>query len=68
MYMGIDNKKVLSIEDMMRIYEFSVNDFVHSDLFEQWIPIFIKNVDAALNNQVQQLIDNTIDPANKKEL
>lgn len=68
MYVGADNKKVVSIEDMMKLYGFSINDFVHSDLFEQWIPKFVANIQHVLDNQMQQLISQTLDPDKKQEL
>ena len=68
MYIDVDDKKVLSIDDMQRIYGFNINDFVHSDMFEHWVPIFIKNVSYALHNQMHKLIESTIDLAKRREL
>lgn len=47
---------------MMHAYKFSINEFVHSDIFEKYVPMFVSNVQYALRHQVQDLLDKTTDP------
>ena len=67
-YIAIDNRAVTSIDTMLRIYHFNVNKFVHSDLFDKYIPFFVSNINYALNNQVKDLYDSINDESQKKEL
>lgn len=68
MYVGADNKQVLSIEDMMRIYGFSVDQFVHSDMFEYWVPKFVSNAQFVLDHQIKDLISLASDEDLRNEL
>jgi len=45
-----ENKQVTSINEMKSTFGFNVNKFVHSDLFDKYIPIFKANIDYVLNN------------------
>jgi len=47
---GIDNKEVTAVDTMLSIYNFSINKFVHSDLFDKYIPFFVQNIHFALND------------------
>lgn len=67
-YVGADNKQVLSIEDMMRIYDFSIDQFVHSDLFMHWVPEFVKNTQYVLDHQIKELISIASDEDLRAEL
>ena len=53
-----DNKRVTSIPQTLHELGFDINKFVHSDLFNKYLPKFKANVSYALSNQVQQLLDD----------
>ena len=67
-YLANDNRDVVSIEDMMHAYHFSINEFVHSDMFEKYVPLFVSNVQYAVSNQLQELLSKTIQPEMKMQL
>lgn len=67
-YIANDNRDVVSIEDMMHAYKFSINEFVHSDMFEKYVPMFVSNVQYALSHQVQELLDKTTSPELRRQL
>ena len=50
---------------MLHIYHFSINEFVHSDMFEKYVPLFVSNVQYAVSNQLQELLSKTIEPEMK---
>ena len=54
---AIDNKQVTALNTMINVYNFNINKFVHSDLFDKYIPYFVQNVHFALNDQVKNLYD-----------
>lgn len=63
-----DHRNVRSIDYMKNKYGFDVTAFVHCDEFNKYIPIFISNINAALNGPVQNLLDSTTDASEKQEL
>lgn len=67
-YIALDNRAVTSLDTMMRVYHFNVNKFVHSDLFDKYIPFFVSNIHFALNNQVKELYESLPEESQKIEL
>ena len=65
---GIDNKEVTAVSTMSTLYNFNINKFVHSDLFDKYIPFFVQNIHFALDNQVKTLYDSITESGMKKEL
>ena len=63
-----DDRSVVSIMGMNGKFKFDVNKFFHSDYFEKWLPIFKANIQYALNNQVQELINSMEGQDEQKEL
>lgn len=53
---NVDNKQVTSIADVLRTFGFSINKFVHSDLFDKYISIFKSNINFALEHQIADLL------------
>ena len=52
-----DLKQVTSIDQVLSTFNFSINKFVFSDLFDKYVAMFKANVSYALSNQVQSLLD-----------
>ena len=67
-YVALDNRKVMSIDDMMNTYQFSINDFVHSDIFEHYVPKFVANVRYALSHNIKDILVAIKDPNKSREL
>ena len=67
-YVAVDNREVTSLNTMLRIYGFNINKFVHSDLFDTYVPFFVQNIHFALDNQVKELYDSLPDKSQKNEL
>lgn len=62
------DRNVVSISDMKRQYGFDVNKFFHTDYFQEWYPVFQSNIRYALDNQIKELIDNSIESDEYNEL
>ena len=56
-YIAVDDRIVMSIDDMMRTYKFNVNKFVFSDMFDTYVKEFVKNVRLALDGTMQKVYD-----------
>ena len=62
------NRRVVSIAEMKRLYDFDVTAFFHSDLFEKYLPQFKANVQYVLGHQIKDLLDPMPDTQEKTEL
>lgn len=67
-YIAADDRDVMSLDSMLNKYNFSVNKFVHSDVFDKYVPQFVANIRLALDNQVKELCEQTVNPSKRKEL
>lgn len=56
-YVAVDNRVVMSIDNMMSTYKFNINRFVFSDMFDKYVAEFVKNISLALNGNVQKIYD-----------
>ena len=56
-YIAVDDRTVMSIDNMMKTYKFSINKFVHSGMFNRYVANFVSNIRSALDNQVKQVYD-----------
>jgi hypothetical protein len=53
---------------MKTMYDFDVNAFFHSDMFEKYIPIFKSNINYVIDNQINDLLLHTTDKTELREL
>ena len=51
-----DNKQVTSINEVRSRFGFDINKFVHSDMFEMYVPMFVSNANYALEHQIKELL------------
>ena len=49
-YVSADTKLVMSINNVKSTYGFDINSFVFSDVFNDSIPVFIKNINTAVDD------------------
>ena len=57
----INNKQVTSINDVRRRFNFDINKFVHSDVFDKYVKLFKDNVQYAIQNQIEELLSHPKD-------
>ena len=62
------DRNVVSISDMKRKYNFDVNGFFKSDLFDHWLPMFKSNISYVLDNQIKELLNKETDADRSIEL
>lgn len=62
------HRNITSISAMKTIYDFDVNAFFHSDMFEKCIPVFKSNINYVIDNQIKDLLLHTTDDAELREL
>jgi hypothetical protein len=62
------NRRVISIGDVKKMYQFDVTAFFHCDMFEKYLPLFKSNVTYVLQHQIKTLVDATKNPKDLTEL